>query len=120
MQFYTIGVFGSSEKDFFDKLSQNEIDAFCDIRQRRGVRGAQYAFVNSNRLQEKLNKLGIEYMYVSDLAPTTEIREMQKSIDRKKGKLVRERQVMDKVFVTAYCEQVLDKFDFSPLLEGLK
>ena len=120
MQFYTIGVFGSSEEYFFDKLRQNSIDMFCDIRQRRGVRGAQYSFVNSNRLQARLNELGIQYMYISDLAPTTEIREIQKCIDHQKGELVKERQALDGVFVAAYCRQILDKFDFTAFLENLK
>lgn len=54
MEFYTIGVFHSDEKTFFDKLLRNNIDTFCDIRQRRGVRGYEYSIVNSNKLQHKL------------------------------------------------------------------
>lgn len=61
MEFFTIGVYNSTENEFFNKLTQNNIDTFCDIRQRRGVRGAKYSFVNSNRLQEKLNDLD-EYL----------------------------------------------------------
>ncbi|MBK6496895.1 MAG: hypothetical protein IPG00_01480 [Saprospiraceae bacterium] len=53
MEFFTIGVYNSTEQVYFDKLTENRIDTFCDIRQRRGVRGANYAFVNRNRLQEK-------------------------------------------------------------------
>jgi hypothetical protein len=45
MKFYTIGVYGSTEKDFFEKLIENRIDTFCDIRQRRGVRGRLNIFV---------------------------------------------------------------------------
>ena len=55
MEFFTIGVYNSTEKEFFEKLTQNNIDTFCDIRQRRGVRGSKYSFVNSNRLQQRLN-----------------------------------------------------------------
>ena len=54
MTIYTMGVFGSTEQQFFEKLTENKIDIFCDIRQRRGVRGREYAFVNSNYLQRKL------------------------------------------------------------------
>jgi len=57
MEFYTIGVYNSTEQEYFKKLTDNNIDTFCDIRQRRGVRGSQYSFVNSNRLQAKLNEL---------------------------------------------------------------
>ena len=37
MKFYTIGVYNSTEQEFFNKLIKNNIDAFYDIRQRRGV-----------------------------------------------------------------------------------
>ena len=53
---YTIGVYGLSEKEFFQKIIDNNIDTFCDIRLRRAVRGAQYAFANSQRLQKKLTE----------------------------------------------------------------
>ena len=63
MKIYTIGVYGSTEEEFFGKLTKFQIDLFCDIRQRRGVRGRQYAFVNSSYLQKKLSDLGIGYLY---------------------------------------------------------
>lgn len=119
MEFFTIGVYNSSEKDFFDKLIQNNIDTFCDIRQRRGVRGAKYAFVNSNKLQQKLSDLEIKYGYIPDLAPTTEIRELQKEIDEEKGELKRERQELGKVFVIEYKNRILKNFDFDEFLGRL-
>ena len=76
MEFFTIGVYNSTETEYFNKLIENNIDTFCDIRQRRGVRGAKYSFVNSNRLQEKLNELDIKYGHVINLAPTSEIRDL--------------------------------------------
>jgi uncharacterized protein (DUF488 family) len=119
MEFFTIGVYNSTEKEFFNKLIRNNIDTFCDIRQRRGVRGAKYAFVNSNRLQEKLNEMEIKYGYVPDLAPTTEIRELQKEIDQEKGELKRERQELGKVFVIEYKNRILKNFDFDKFIESL-
>jgi len=119
MEFYTIGVYNSTEKEFFDKLTENNIDTFCDIRQRRGVRGAKYAFVNSNRLQQKLNELEIKYAHIERLAPTTEIRELQKEIDLEKGELKRERQALGQVFVIEYKNIVLKNFDFDTFLEKL-
>lgn len=119
MEFFTIGVYNSTEKDFFDKLTQNNIDTFCDIRQRRGVRGAKYSFVNSNRLQQKLSDLDIKYGYIPDLAPTTEIRELQKEIDLDKGELKRERQELGKVFVIEYKNRILKNFDFENFFEKL-
>ena len=115
MEFFTIGVYNSSEKEFFDNLLENNIDTFCDIRQRRGVRGAKYSFVNSNRLQQKLNDLEIKYGYIPDLAPTSEIRELQKEIDLEKGELKSERQELGKVFVIEYKNRILKNFDFPPL-----
>jgi uncharacterized protein (DUF488 family) len=119
MEFFTIGVYNSTEKEFFEKLTQNNIDTFCDIRQRRGVRGSKYSFVNSNRLQQRLNDLEIKYGYVPDLAPTTEIRELQKEIDEEKGELKRERQELGKVFVIEYKNRILKNFDFDKFFENL-
>jgi len=119
MEFYTIGVYNSTEKSFFDKLTENNIDTFCDIRQRRGVRGAKYSFVNSNRLQARLNELEIKYGYITELAPTTEIRDLQKEIDLEKGELKRERQELGRVFVIEYKNRILKNFDFETFLEKL-
>jgi uncharacterized protein (DUF488 family) len=120
MEFFTIGVYNSSEKDFFDRLIKNKIDTFCDIRQRRGVRGAKYAFANSNRLQEKLNSLGIKYVYVPGLAPTTGIRELQYQVDNEKGERKSERTQLGKEFVTEYKKAIIDNFDFKQFFEDLK
>lgn len=119
MEFFTIGVYNSTEKEFFEKLTKNNIDTFCDIRQRRGVRGAKYSFVNSNRLQLKLNDLEIKYGYLSELAPTSEIRDLQKEIDQEKGELKRERHELGKVFIMEYKNKILKNFDFETFLEKL-
>ena len=58
------------------------LDTFCDIRQRRGVRGATYAFANSQRLQVRLAELGIRYLHRKDLAPTKAMREVQAEADK--------------------------------------
>ena len=125
MEFFTIGVYNSTEKEFFDKLTKNNIDTFCDIRQRRGVRGAKYSFVNSNRLQQKLNELEIKYGYVPELDPTSEIRGLQKEIDIEKGELKRERHELGKVFVIEYKNKILktskwSKNDINQLNDNLK
>jgi uncharacterized protein (DUF488 family) len=120
MEFYTIGVYHSTEKDFFDRLIKNKIDTFCDIRQRRGVRGPKYAFANSNRLQKKLHSLGIKYVYVPGLAPTTEIRELQYQVDDEKGERKTERTQLGKAFVTEYKKDILTNFDFKQFFEELE
>ncbi|MDR1370179.1 MAG: DUF488 domain-containing protein [Dysgonamonadaceae bacterium] len=120
MKIYTIGVYGSTEKEFFDKLVENCIDTFCDIRQRRGVRGSEYAFVNSNRLQNKLAELNIQYGYIPELAPTTEIREHQKSEDLKQGERKKDRNKLGSVFSTEFKNKIIEKFAFDTFIEQLK
>lgn len=120
MEFFTIGVYNSSEKEYFKKLVDNDIDTFCDIRQRRGVRGSEYSFVNSNRLQAKLSDLDIKYGHVLELAPTSEIRELQKEADNKLGELKRDRNKLGNIFTLAYKDRILNKFDFNSFIEKLK
>lgn len=120
MEFFTIGVYHSKEEEFFKKLTENGIDTFCDIRQRRGVRGSQYSFVNSGRLQQKLSELDIKYGHIVDLAPTIEIRELQKDADAQKGELKRDRNSLGSVFIKAYKDNILNKFDFNYFLEKLE
>lgn len=119
MEFFTIGVYNSTEQEFFDKLTKNRIDTFCDIRQRRGVRGAQYAFANSNRLQAKLDELDIRYECVSGLATPVEIRELQYNADYLKKQLKRERTALAPEFVQEYTAKVLRKFDLDGFLTQL-
>ena len=120
MEFFTIGVYNSTEQEFFNKLKENRIDTFCDIRQRRGVRGSKYTFVNSNKLQEKLTALDIKYGHIIELAPTTDIRDLQKEVDLQNGELKSERQVLGKLFTIEYKNKVLNKFDFESLIENLE
>lgn len=119
IKIYTIGVYNSTENEFFGKLVNNDIDMFCDIRQRRGVRGSQYKFVNSNYLQSKLAEIGIPYMYIKTLAPTSEIRNKQKEADKVKGETKRKRSVLGEVFKKEYCNQILDNYDMHKLAEKL-
>lgn len=120
MEFYTIGVYNSTEVDFFNKLITNGIDTFCDIRQRRGVRGSKYAFVNSNKLQLKLKELGLNYIYIKELAPSQEIRELQKDADKKNNELKRDRQTLGDVFSANYTNKILSEFNFQHFLTTLK
>jgi len=120
MEFFTIGVYNSTEQEFFNKLVENRIDTFCDIRQRRAVRGSKYAFVNSNRLQNRLAELDIKYGHVLQLAPPKEIRELQKLADLQKGELKRERQELGGVFKSEYKNRILEGFDFDTFIENLE
>lgn len=118
MKIYTIGVYNSTEQQFFSKLIDNNIDTFCDIRQRRGVRGSEYAFVNSNYLQTKLNELDIKYAHILDLAPTSEIREKQKIEDARLGVQKKSREVLGSVFTREYKNKI-SSFDFDEFYDQL-
>jgi len=117
---YTIGVYGVSEKDFFQKLVDNDIDTFCDIRRRRAVRGTQYAFANSQRLQEKLGSLSIKYVYELGLAPTHEIIELQNHFDETHKVQRRKREELSTVFKTNYENRILSNFDMEEFMKNLE
>ena len=120
MIFYTIGVYNLTEELFFEKLTSNNIDVFCDIRQRRGVRGAKYKFVNSIWLQKKLNDLNIKYLYIKELAPTVDIRNIQKTIDKTVFESKHDRNKLGDAFIEKYKEIVIDNYDFDCFIHELK
>lgn len=120
MEFFTLGVYNSDEKNFFGKLTKNNIDTFCDIRQRRGVRGPKYAFVNSKKLQTRLLQMGIDYRHTKELAPPSEIRLLQKQTDLEEKKQKRERAHLANEFVAAYKKQILKHFDFQLFVDNLE
>lgn len=115
---YTIGVYGKSAGAFFDTLSQAQIDVFCDIRRRRGVRGSLYSFVNSAQLQRRLHEAGIGYQHVVALAPTDAIRAAQKNDDKRLNEQKRTRECLGEAFKNAYKRDILDQFDLSGFLES--
>lgn len=115
IKIYTIGVYNSTENSYFRKLQENHIDLFCDIRQRRGVRGSQYKYVNSNYLQAKLQDLGIVYKYIKELAPTNDIRQKQKDADKAIGETKKQRTNLGPIFKSEYIKQILEPFDIEKL-----
>ena len=119
MEFYTTGVYGLDEELFFAKITDNNIDVFCDIRRRRGVRGAKYAFVNSNRLQTKLKEINVRYIYKKELSPTKEIRELQKNKDKELCIHKKDRITLSLTFVTEFNSQILADFDFEQFIMEL-
>lgn len=120
MELFTIGVYGSTEEEFFDKLVENKIDTFCDIRQRRGVRGSKYKFVNSRYLQSKLNDLDIAYIYEKQLAPTKQIREMQWEEDKAEHNTKKTRKVLGHAFCCGYERIILDAVDMDGIIDSFK
>lgn len=116
----TIGVYGFDESSFFEALCKAEVDTFCDIRSRRGLRGATYAFANSVRLQARLAELGIRYIYRKDLGPTKTVREKQAAADKASKTAKRKRTALGEAFIEAYQTECLAEFEPQSLLEELE
>ena len=116
----TIGVYGFDESSFFQALCKAEVDTFCDIRSRRGVRGAPYAFANSKRLQAHLTELGIRYIYRKDLSPTQAVRDKQAAADKATKTAKRKRTELGKAFIEAYHTECLARFEPKSLLDELE
>lgn len=116
----TIGVYGFDESSFFEALCKAEVDTFCDIRSRRGVRGATYAFVNSIRLQARLAELGIRYIHRKDLGPTKAVREKQAAADKATKTAKRKRTILGEAFIEAYHTECLAVFEPQSLLDELE
>jgi len=106
----TLGVYGFDEPRFFAALREAGVDLFCDVRLRRGVRGREYAFVNSRRLQARLAELGIRYMHFRDLAPSRALRQRQAAADKQSHVGKRQRVVLSSEFVAGYHEECLNTF----------
>jgi uncharacterized protein (DUF488 family) len=115
----TIGVYGFDKDSFFQALLDAKVDTFCDIRMRRGMRGSEYAFVNSTKLQQELSELGIKYVHVKDLAPNQNIRDKQKQEDEKLGIAKRSRASLGRTFIRAYEHECLSHFNTEEFLNEL-
>lgn len=90
-----------------------------DVRQRRGVRGSEYAWANSVRLQAALADAGIEYRHLKELAPTTELRQLQYAEDAREGVGKRSRTQLAPAYVERYTREILDRVGVEPVIEAL-
>src|SRR6187431_2805248 len=81
----TIGVYGWTLDDWLDALRAADVRLLVDVRQRRGVRGSEYSWANAQRLQAALAEAGIAYEHRKELAPTTELRQLQYAEDERRG-----------------------------------
>ena len=113
IKLYTIGVYGSTENSFFNALTHANIDTFVDIRQRRGVRGKKYSYVNSIYLQKKLTTLKINYAHIKKLAPSAEIRDIQKKHDLKCKIKKRVRKQLGNAYIKLYKKHCLSGFNLN-------
>jgi uncharacterized protein (DUF488 family) len=115
----TVGVYQSSLEDFLDKLQRHRVAMVVDVRQRRGVRGREYAWANSRRLQAALEKAGIRYQHVPELAPTTELRQLQYREDERLKVDKRSRIELAEEYRRRYLHEVLDRVDLGAVLASL-
>lgn len=115
----TIGVYGFSAQSFLDALRAAQIGLLVDVRQRRGVRGSEYAWANARRLQAALHDAGIPYLHERRLAPTTEMRELQYEEDARAGVGKRSRVALAPVYRDRYVAEILDSFDLEGFVRSL-
>jgi uncharacterized protein (DUF488 family) len=115
----TIGVYGFDADSFLNALREADVRLVLDVRQRRGVRGPEYAWANARRLQAALSRAGIEYRHLKELAPTTEMRQLQYAEDARAGVGKRSRKELAPVYVERYTREVLDVVGVDPVLEAL-
>jgi uncharacterized protein (DUF488 family) len=118
-EFVTIGVYGWGADAFFAALQSSRVDLLIDIRRRRGVRGSEYAFANSARLQGRLAELGIRYLHRLDLSPSDAVRKRQHAVDEEERVARRQRTELSEAFKQAYKEEVLTNFDSHQFVAGL-
>jgi uncharacterized protein (DUF488 family) len=115
----TIGVYGWNQESFLAALREADVKQLLDVRQRRGVRGSQYAWANSKRLQAALSEAGIAYEHLPELAPTTELRHLQYAEDARQGVGKRSREQLAPEYVSRYVRERLDRVDLEPIVASM-
>lgn len=106
MKLVTIGGYGFTEGSFREQLVAAGVEVFVDIRQRRSMRGARYAFLNARHLERLIAELGIAYLHLRTLAPTDLVRKLQKSADARLGVQKTQRKELALEFRDAYIKQI--------------
>jgi uncharacterized protein (DUF488 family) len=115
----TIGVYGASLESFLTALAEADVGLVLDVRQRRGVRGREYAWANSRRLQSALADASIGYSHHRELAPSTELRRLQYREDDRLGEGKRSRTVLAPEYRRRYVHEILDRVDLDAFVTGL-
>jgi len=115
----TIGVYGWTLDEWLEALRAADVRLLVDVRQRRGVRGREYAWANAQRLEAALSDAGIAYEHRKELAPTTELRQLQYAEDERQGVGKRSRDALAPAYVERYTREILDQVDLGPIVEEL-
>ncbi|MEU0881442.1 DUF488 domain-containing protein [Lentzea sp. NPDC005914] len=114
----TIGVYGFDAESFLQRLRQAGVGLLLDVRQRRGVRGPEYSWANSQRLQAALASAGIAYEHHAELAPTTDMRRLQYAEDDRLGVGKRSRHELADEYIRRYTTEILARADLAPIASG--
>jgi len=112
----TIGVYGFTPEAFLAALRDADVGLLLDVRQRRGVRGSEYAWANSLRLQAALAEAGVGYRHLPELAPTTELRQLQYREDARMGVGKRSRTELASAYRERYTKEILDRVDLEAIV----
>ena len=120
MKIATIGIYGWTLESFLAALRAANVQVVLDVRQRRGVRGPEYAWANSFRIQAALDNAGIDYRHHKELAPTTELRHVQYGADARQGVGKRSRMELAPEYRERYLREVLDRVDLGELVHELQ
>ena len=115
----TIGVYGFTIEQFLEALRTADVRRLLDVRQRRGVRGREYAWANARRLQAALAEAGVEYRHHRELAPTTELRQLQYREDDRLGVGKRSRSELAPAYRERYVKEILDRVDLAAIVSEL-
>jgi uncharacterized protein (DUF488 family) len=115
----TIGVYGFTAESFVAALEGANVRLVLDVRQRRGVRGSEYAWANSLRLQVALAIAGISYGHLPELAPTTELRQLQYRDDARLGVGKRSRAELASEYRERYTAEILDQVDLAAIIDTM-
>jgi uncharacterized protein (DUF488 family) len=115
----TVGVYGFTAETFLARLRAADVGLLLDVRQRRGVRGPEYAWANSVRLQAALAGAGIEYRHHKELAPTTELRQLQYRADDRQGVGKRSRTQLAPEYRERYVSEILNCADLDAIVAEL-
>src|SRR4051812_34903610 len=112
----TIGVYGWTLERFLDALRDADVGLLVDVRQRRGVRGREYSWANAQRLQRALADAGVGYSHHKELAPTTELRQVQYREDERVGVGKRSRAELAPEYRERYLHEILDQVDLGSVV----
>jgi len=115
----TVGVYKAGLERFLSALHDADVRLVIDVRQRRGVRGREYAWANAQRLQAALLREQIGYSHHKELAPTTELRHLQYAQDDRLGVGKRSRTALAPAYVEGYTRAILDHADLRAVVDEM-